>query len=94
MSAPASASLADHVVFRELPFCGILLDTRSSSVYRLSQAAAAALRVALEGADEGGPYEPAIAVEAPQADAAATRALLASLAARRLLKTPDDGDER
>lgn len=45
----AGAHLPDHVVFRELPFCGVLLDTRQSRVYRLSQEAAALLREALHG---------------------------------------------
>ena len=41
--------LADHVIFRELPFCGVLLDTRDFHVYRLSRRAAGALRTALHG---------------------------------------------
>ncbi len=53
-------SLPEHIVFRELPFCGVLLDTRRSRVYRLSQEAAAILRQALHGADAAGPYEPVI----------------------------------
>ncbi|MDF3145383.1 MULTISPECIES: actinodefensin-associated protein B [unclassified Streptomyces] len=49
--------LADHIVFRELPFCGVLLDTRKFTVHRLSQRAGHVLRTALEtGAPN--PYAP------------------------------------
>lgn len=42
------ATLASHVVFRELPFCGVLVDIRSARVYRLSRRASGTLRAALE----------------------------------------------
>lgn len=44
---PDELRLAAHVVFKELPFCGVLLDKRRFTVHRLSPRAAAALRVAL-----------------------------------------------
>lgn len=44
---PEGLRLAAHVVFKELPFCGVLLDKRQFKVYRLSPRAATALRVAL-----------------------------------------------
>jgi hypothetical protein len=58
-------TLPEHVVFRELPFCGILLDTRRSLVFRLTQEAAGVLRHWLHGADTPGPYEPVIIGGAP-----------------------------
>jgi hypothetical protein len=50
-------ALADHIVFRELPFCGVLLDTRSFCIYRLSRRATGALRTALYGPLAVSPYE-------------------------------------
>jgi hypothetical protein len=86
-----SASLPAHVVFRELPFCGVLLDTRSSRVYRLSQEATAVLRAALRGAGGTGPYEPAIRVAAPAAGSAPARKLLETLSSQGLVRlSPED----
>jgi hypothetical protein len=82
----ASAALPEHVVFRELPFCGVLLDLRRSAVYRLSQEGAAVLRQALAG-DAGveGPYEPVIRCRAPAPDSPQARALLAKLSSAGLV---------
>jgi hypothetical protein len=86
-----SASLPGHVVFRELPFCGVLLDTDRSRVYRLSQEATAALRGALRAAAGSGPYEPAIRVAAPGADSAPARRLLETLSSQGLVRiSPED----
>jgi len=90
-----SVSLPGHVVFRELPFCGVLLDTRRSRVYRLSQEAAAVLREALGGASGAGPYEPAIRVAVPRAGGPA-RTLLETLSSHGLVQisTDDARDDR
>ena len=89
------ATLPPHVVFRELPFCGVLLDTRTMRVYRLSQSATAVLRQALPAAPATGPYEPVVAVTAPPPDSAPARRLLSGLAARHLLRLrPGHGDDR
>jgi hypothetical protein len=85
-----SASLPGHVVFRELPFCGVLLDTRRSRVYRLSQEATAVVRAALHAAGPG-PYEPAIRVAAPAAASAPARKLLETLSSQGLVRlSPED----
>jgi uncharacterized NAD(P)/FAD-binding protein YdhS len=84
VSAPAV--LPEHVVFRELPFCGVLLDLRRSAVYRLSQGAAAVLRQALAGAGADGPYEPVISCRAPTPDSPEGRALLAKLSSQGLVR--------
>jgi hypothetical protein len=86
-----SATLPDHVVFRELPFCGVLLDTRSSRVYRLTQQATAVLREALPGPRMRGPYEPVIGVPPPPPTAEARRSLLAKLGAQGLVRVADAG---
>lgn len=44
---PEELQLAAHVVFKELPFCGVLLDKRRFTVHRLSLRAASALRLVL-----------------------------------------------
>jgi hypothetical protein len=86
-----SASLPGHVLFRELPFCGVLLDTRSSRVYRLSQEATAVLRGALRAAGGTDPYEPAIRVAAPAAGSAPARKLLETLRSQGLVRlSPED----
>jgi len=85
-----SASLPGHVVFRELPFCGVLLDTRRSRVYRLSQEATAVLREALHGAGGAGPYEPAIRVAVPRAGGAPARKLLETLSSQGLVQISTD----
>jgi hypothetical protein len=90
----ASASLPDHVVFRELPFCGVLLDTRRSRVYRLTQEATNALRQALQGARVPGPYEPVISVQTPQLTATQRSRLLAQLSTQGLVRLADDDDAR
>jgi len=82
----ASVSLPGHVVFRELPFCGVLLDTRRSRVYRLSQEATRVLRQALQGAQVPGPYEPVINVQAPEPTAQQRSNLLAQLSSQGLVR--------
>jgi hypothetical protein len=52
--------LADHIVFQELPFCGVLLDKRKFTVHRLSQRASHALRTVLEGCGAPNPYAPVL----------------------------------
>jgi len=47
--ATGTVRLPEHVVFTELPFCGVLFDSRRARVYRLSQRQAALLRQALNG---------------------------------------------
>ncbi|GII91855.1 hypothetical protein [Sinosporangium siamense] len=82
------AVLADHMLFRELPFCGVLLDTRSFHAYRLSRPAAALLRTALYGTAAPAPY-PTAAEELPPEEtgrAEATRLLLGSLAKRGMIR--------
>lgn len=61
MSGSRGVRLPDHVVLRELPFCGVLLDTRTSRVYRLSRPAAELLRQTLTG--PGGNGEVGVAGE-------------------------------
>ncbi|WP_326765481.1 actinodefensin-associated protein B [Streptomyces sp. NBC_01591] len=48
--------IADHLIFRELPFCGVLLDTKRFTVHRLSQRGSEALRTALHPGTPS-PYE-------------------------------------
>jgi len=80
------AALPEHVILRELPFCGVLLDTRTSRVYRLSQPATAMLRRALDGTDAG-PYEPVIRTRSTaSASAPALGQLIARLASAGLLR--------
>jgi len=86
----ASASLPGHVVFRELPFCGVLLDTRRSRVFRLSQEATAVLREALHGDGGAGLYEPGIRVDARRARGAPARKLLATLSSHGLVEISTD----
>ncbi len=83
-----TVELPTHVVFRELPFCGVLLDTRSSRVYRLTQQASTVLRRALDGACPAGAYEPWVRVDAPAPTAAPALRLLAALAAEGLVRMP------
>ncbi|MGI9099328.1 MAG: actinodefensin-associated protein B [Solirubrobacteraceae bacterium] len=81
------AALPEHVILRELPFCGVLLDTRTSRVYRLSQPATAMLRRALDGTDAPGPYEPVIRTRSTaSASAPALGQLIARLASAGLLR--------
>lgn len=83
--------LPPHVVFRELPFCGVLLDSRRSQVFRLSQRGAAALRQALHGPDATSPYESLINVAAP--DPAMTRTLVDRLLAAGLVCSDEAADD-
>ncbi|MFJ8716688.1 actinodefensin-associated protein B [Streptomyces violaceus] len=53
----AAVRLAEHIVFRELPFCGVLLDTRRFTVHRLSRRASHVLRTALDPGTPN-PYAP------------------------------------
>ncbi|MCL8015965.1 actinodefensin-associated protein B [Streptomyces sp. AS02] len=77
--------LADHVVFRELPFCGVLLDRRRCEVYRLSQRAAAALRMALEGGHAQSPYASLLGAPEPEHHGALQRKLVQGLQQRGML---------
>ena len=86
-----SVALPDHVVFRELPFCGVLLDLRRSAVYRLSQEAAAVLRQALADGAAEGPYEPVIRCRALAPGSSQGRALLAKLHSQGLVLISADG---
>lgn len=93
----ASVSLPRHIVFRELPFCGVLLDTRRSRVYRLSQEATRVLRHALHGAQSPGPYEPVISVAAPEPTAQQRDRLLTKLSSQGLVQLEpraEQGDAR
>jgi hypothetical protein len=87
---PATARLPAHVVFRELPFCGVLFDSKRARVYRLTQRQAALLRQALSRADE-----PSLATTAgPPASARdpseAAGRLLDELGALGLVQTGDE----
>jgi hypothetical protein len=44
--------LTEHFLFRDLPFCGVLLDLRDFTVYRVPKSASAALANALYRSDE------------------------------------------
>jgi hypothetical protein len=81
----AVVSLSSHVVFRELPFCSVLLDTRRSHVYRLSQEATRVLRQALHSKGAAGPYEPVISVQAPELTAEQRSNLLTQLISQGLV---------
>jgi hypothetical protein len=88
----AGVSLPGHVVFRELPFCGVLLDTRRSRVYRLTQEATRVLRQALQGANARGPYEPVISVTAPEPSAEQRDSLLSQLSSQGLVRLEPAAD--
>jgi hypothetical protein len=86
-------TLAAHISFHELPFCGVLLDSRSNRVYRLPPETAAALRRVLRGPLAVGPYESLIVAEPTETTAGAdTAAMLRSLAALGLVRI--DGGAR
>ncbi|MCA2211683.1 hypothetical protein [Jidongwangia harbinensis] len=51
------ARLTPGITFHEMPFCGVLLDTRVNVVFRLSPELAGILRRALHGRPAVGPYE-------------------------------------
>jgi hypothetical protein len=51
------ARLNPGVTFHEMPFCGVLLDTRDNLVFRLSPQLAGMLRRALHGPLAVGPYD-------------------------------------
>ena len=91
----ACVSLPGHIVFRELPFCGVLLDTRRSRVYRLSQEATRVLRHALHGARTPGPYEPVISVAAPEPTVQERDRLLTKLSSQGLVRIqpPEEQDD-
>ena len=55
--------LAPGVTFHEMPFCGVLLDTRVNLVFRLSPELAGMLRRALHGPLAVGPYDSLTGVE-------------------------------
>jgi hypothetical protein len=88
-----SVSLPGHVVFRELPFCGVLLDQQRSRVYRLSQEASRVLRQALHGAETAGPYEPVIGISTPEPTAQQRERLLSQLGAQGLLRVERSTDQ-
>ncbi|MGH3917243.1 MAG: actinodefensin-associated protein B [Pseudonocardiaceae bacterium] len=79
--------LTEHVLFRELPFGGVLLDRRGLRVFRLSQPASAALRRALHGPRAGNPFEGLIA--SSDHDPELTRRVLGSLGAQGLIRQED-----
>lgn len=54
LAVTENARLPEHVVFKELPFCGVLFDSRRTRVYRLTRRQAALLRQALNGRLPGG----------------------------------------
>lgn len=84
------ATLADHVVFRHLPFCGVLLDTRDLTISRLSPTAAHILAAALPDAPTPPPFGALIAVDEPSA--ADVRTVLAALERRGVIhRQPIDG---
>lgn len=85
--------LADHVVFRELPFCGVLLDKRRCEVYRLSQRAAAALRMALEGRHARSPYASSIGAPEPEHHGALQHKVVRGLQQRGMLSVTSSGRE-
>lgn len=89
----ATASLPAHVVFRELPFCGVLLDTDRSRVYRLSQEASHVLREALDGRDAPGPYDRLIAAPEPASSDEQRERLLSGLRAQGLVLLRPGGDD-
>ncbi|MQA86928.1 MAG: hypothetical protein GEV03_20435 [Streptosporangiales bacterium] len=81
-----TARLSEHAVFRELPFCGVLLDTRTFRVYKLSQRAAAALRTATCGPSEGNPYGHVLGSAEGVADPELAAHLVARFAALGLVR--------
>ncbi|AUX46566.1 uncharacterized protein SOCE26_080720 [Sorangium cellulosum] len=86
-------TLADHIVFRELPFCGVLLDTRDFHAYRLSRRAAEALRAALYGPGAASPHGSLIKdgeAGGPGLRDEVTRRLLESLTSRGMVRIVDE----
>ena len=69
--------VSPDVVIREMPFCGIVLDTRTFRVYRLSRQSLNSLRGVVEGVRSVGDYDSLFATEPP--DANAPRAVLDAL---------------
>ncbi|MEK8173968.1 hypothetical protein NKH77_48560 [Streptomyces sp. M19] len=62
--------MADHVRLYELPFCGLLLDTREHQVHRLSVRAVHTLRNLLTDVDSAHRYDALIADEAADEEVA------------------------
>lgn len=86
-------ALADHVLFRELPFCGVLLDTRDFHAYRLTLRAARALRAALYGPETASPYGSLIKDDksgGPAREEEVTRRLLQTLKSRGMVRVVDE----
>ncbi|PRX51371.1 hypothetical protein B0I33_101525 [Prauserella shujinwangii] len=84
--------LAEHVVFTELPFCGVLLDKRNLRLYRLSQEASAALRTALHGSAACGPYDGVTRLEGDVVDPATRQRVIGTLLAQELLRSAGGAD--
>ncbi|WP_437502372.1 hypothetical protein [Sorangium sp. So ce1099] len=86
-------ALADHILFRELPFCGVLLDTRAFHAYRLSRRAAEALRAALYGPGAASPYGSLVKGDAgggPALRDEITQRLVKMLRSRGMLRIVDE----
>lgn len=69
--------VSPDVVIREMPFCGIVLDTRTFRVYRLSRQSLNSLRGSVEGIRGVGDYDSLFVTES--ADASARQAVLRAL---------------
>lgn len=90
----AELCLAEHYVFRELPFCGVLLDTRQSRVYRLSTRASAVLRTALQGESAVGPFSSLITDEDTTGVELARQQVVSSLLKQGVLYRGGDSGAR
>jgi hypothetical protein len=88
--------LAPDITFHELPFCGVLLDTRQNVVFRLSPELTGALRRSLFGPLAVGPYESLVQADPAPADTDRHDlvAVLRPLAERGLIVRPGDRDGR
>lgn len=89
-------ALADHILFREMPFCGVLLDTRDFHAYRLSRRAAEALRAALYGPGAASPYGSLIKGDeagGPALHDEVTRRLVQTLRQRGMVRIVDEQPE-
>lgn len=86
-------ALAEHILFRELPFCGVLLDTRAFHAYRLSRRAAEALRAALYGPRAASPHGSLIQDDAggdPALRDEITQRLVKTLRSRGMVRIVDE----
>jgi hypothetical protein len=89
--AEAEVELADHIVFRELPFCGVLLDTRRFTVHRLSRRASHVLRTALDPGSPG-PYAPLLPDGDEETAQRLRRQLLDRLVASGMVRRAGSGE--